>query len=127
MLALVDQYIPGKTFFIRYALLRCLSEKQEAYYIARGHWYLFSARGVDCFSKAPEEFGRTQSGVAWVFIDSMEAKDGLPIDLTGDQSDGVFPIYTTSPESSRWKSLHQSKTRSVIYMNPWSWEEISIT
>jgi hypothetical protein len=111
--------------FTRYALMRCLSEKQEAYYVTGKAWYLFSMRGVD--SVLPPSNSTKESGVVWVFIDSIVAKDGLPIQLIGLQSGAVFPIYTTSPKSSRWESLHQNKKRSLIYMNPWSWEEISAT
>jgi hypothetical protein len=106
--------------------MRCLSEKRRTVFFARKTWFLFSDRGVRCVSSI-QAFGLKQHGVTWTFIDSLDAKEGLPTDVSGLLTGGVFPIYTTSPTPSRWKSLNKNKKRYLIFMNPWSWEEIAIT
>jgi hypothetical protein len=106
--------------------MRCLSEQRKSALFVRKTWFLFSDRGVQSVSPI-QAFGLKRSGVIWAFVDSFDAKKGLPTDVSGLQTGGVFSIYTTSPRRNRWKSLDQNKRRYLIYMNPWSWEEISIT
>jgi hypothetical protein len=124
--ATFNSQVSGKTFFIRYGLLRCLSEKQRTAYYFRKAWFLFSERGVRCVSPI-SAFGLKRTGVTWAFIDSSDSPTGIPTDVSGLQTSGIFPIYTTSPSRERWKSVEKSgKKPYLIYMNPWSWEEISI-
>ncbi|KAF8518633.1 hypothetical protein BU17DRAFT_90687 [Hysterangium stoloniferum] len=91
----------GKTLWIRYALRRCLGEKQPVVWYRAGNCYFFSESGLDIINPLLHQSGTKHT---WCFK--------------------LFPIYVTSPEQERWRKLRQLRIPTRIIMDPWTLEEI---
>jgi len=107
----------GKTLWIRYALRRCLGEKQPVIWY---HWdkYIFFSETVEIIN--PTHL--THPEYTWCFVDSTDA-DRLPL-MIYDPLCKLFPIYVTSPREERWAKLHQLRLPELIIMNPWTRTEL---
>ena len=93
--------------------------------IVRNGYYLCTDSGVEKVPKdSPFFFENNYEEPIWCLVDAADAPAGLPSELAGIWKWGVVPIYVTSPSCERWKKLHQSKTRYIGLMNPWTREEI---
>lgn len=110
----------GKTFWISYALRRCLGEKQPVALYRDKVCYLFSELGVEIVNPGTHN-GRGKH--TWCFVDSVDAPTTLPPSICRRDVQ-LFPIYVTSPEESRWRKLRQLRIPTLVVMNPWTIEEI---
>lgn len=64
----------------------------------------------------------THPPFTWCFVDAQAAKE-LP-DTISNPVFQLFPIYVTSPTEARWAKLHQTRTPTLIIMNPWTLDEL---
>jgi hypothetical protein len=109
----------GKTFWRWYVLRVCCAQNRPVI-LYSGHICWLFVEGV--FGQ-PELFrGPNYKVVIWTLVDSGDS-DLLNSELTASGS-RRFVIYTTSPSPSRWEKLHQTMTRRVCVMNPWTKAEI---
>jgi hypothetical protein len=60
----------------------------------------------------------------WTLVDSDDNNTGIPSHLTVHDSQHLI-IYSSSPQSGRWKYLGKTTLSMVAVMNPWTREEIS--
>jgi len=107
----------GKTLWIRYALRRCLGEKQPVIWYLSGHFHLFSDT-VEIINP----MRLLHPHYTWCFVDSTDA-DLLPT-MIYQPIWKLFPIYVTSPKAERWEKLHQLRLPELIIMNPWTRAEL---
>ncbi|KAH9172123.1 hypothetical protein EDB89DRAFT_1851565 [Lactarius sanguifluus] len=112
----------GKSYWILYALHRCLCEGKPVIWYYDSRRYLFVAEGVyELFRDFPSVDFETR---VWTLVDTDEDKSGIPPYLAV-QLTKHFIIYTTSPQSSRWDGLDKTTLLKVIIMNPWTRAELS--
>jgi len=114
----------GKSFWIYYALRRCLAERKPVIWYYQGVCQLFTDQGV---YRVPATFppGSFKS-VVWTLVDSDESRDGIPQQLI-PRSTRLFVIYVTSPAKERWSRLDKTVPYdTVIIMNPWTRKEIHL-
>jgi len=115
-------WLKGKSFWVFYALRRCLAEKKPVIWYHESTPFLFVEDGV---YKAREHFGpTTHKTLVWTLVDSDESPSGVPSRLTvkGTQH---FIIFNTSPQPMRWKHMEKSTNWAICVMNPWTRKEIS--
>ncbi|KAM6496569.1 hypothetical protein JOM56_007042 [Amanita muscaria] len=111
----------GKSLWRWYALRRCCAQKKPVIFYSNDTCWLFVEEGV---FKQPTSFQpQCYNTVIWTLVDSVDAPSGPPIGLITHGSQH-FVIYTTTPTPSTWEKLHQSMTRVVCVMNPWTRAEI---
>lgn len=109
----------GKTWWIYYALRRCLEEKRPVLWYRSKEYYLFSDSGFEVVDLKSISYPEP----TWCFVDSKSA-DSL-FDEICDPDNGLFPIYVTSPKQRRWDKLHQQdRYPNVVVMNPWTRAEL---
>jgi len=115
-------WLKGKSYWCYYAMCRRLSERQPTFwYCGDLDFYLFVEEGVFI---VPQNFPSYDLKVrVWTLVDSDNHPEGVPPRLI-DKRTRHFIIFTTSPQSRRWKALSKSTRTSVFYMNPWSRREI---
>jgi hypothetical protein len=83
--------------------------------------YLFVDEGI---FEAPPSFKPSHfTSFVWTFVDSDEARDGVPPQLV-PQGTHLYVIYVTSPRTERWSRLHKTTRDSLVIMNPWTRQEI---
>ncbi|KAJ4471441.1 hypothetical protein J3R30DRAFT_3685772 [Lentinula aciculospora] len=119
----------GKTVGSSYFLRRRLGEKKPTMLLQGGIYHLFHDMGVDRVAKGSSVFTNKFEGFSeppWCLIDSADAPDGIPRSVVGIGLSGVNPIYISSPNNSRWSKLHQSRTKYVAIMNPWTEKELVV-
>ncbi|KAJ4471425.1 hypothetical protein J3R30DRAFT_3341147 [Lentinula aciculospora] len=119
----------GKTVGSSYFLRRRLGEKKPTMLLQGGIYHLFHDIGVDRVAKGSSVFTNKFKGFSeppWCLIDSADAPDGIPRSVVGIGLSGVNPIYISSPNNSRWSKLHQSRTKYVAIMNPWTEKELVV-
>jgi len=59
----------------------------------------------------------------WCFVDCTSAPTTLDISICA-RNVQLYPIYITSPDTSRWSQLHKRRIPNVIVMNPWTIDEM---
>ncbi|KAH9037620.1 hypothetical protein EDB85DRAFT_1861243 [Lactarius pseudohatsudake] len=112
----------GKSYWIFYALHRCLCEGKPVIWYYDSKRYLFVAEGVYELSRDFPSVGfKTR---VWTLVDTDEDKSGIPPYLAV-QFTKHFIIYTSSPQRSRWDRLDKTTVLKVIIMNPWTRAELS--
>ncbi|KAH9007281.1 hypothetical protein EDB86DRAFT_2870989 [Lactarius hatsudake] len=122
-LTLIEIYwLKGKSYWILYALHRCLCEGKPVIWYYDSKWYLFVAEDVyELFRDFPSVGFKTR---VWTLVDTDEDKSGIPPYLAV-QFTKHFIIYTASPQSSPWDRLDKTTLLKVIIMNPWTRAELS--
>jgi len=114
----------GKSFWIYYALRRCLAERKPVIWLHQKVYHLFIDDGVYA---VPNDFqpGSFKS-VVWTLVDSDESPHGIPPDLIAHGT-RLFIMYVTSPAKHRWSRLEKTVPFfAVIIMNPWTKKEIHL-
>jgi hypothetical protein len=110
----------GKSLSISYAIYHQLASRRQTMLLLGKTWYRFTELGV-----FEDQNGDNGEEPTWCFIDSLYAPDGLPVDMIDDSRHGLFPIYVTSLDASRWSHIEKGRRKyTVLTMNPWTWEEI---
>lgn len=90
-------------------------------------YYLFTESGVTAVPNWSPFFWKNEyEDPPWCLIDSANSVNGIPSAMSSNKQSGVNPVYVSSPTVDRWKKLHQSKTRYLAIMNPWTREEIDV-
>ncbi|KAH9065068.1 hypothetical protein EDB83DRAFT_2519688 [Lactarius deliciosus] len=112
----------GKSYWIFYALHRCLCEGKPVIWYYDSRRYLFVAEGVyELFRDFPSVGFEAR---VWTLVDNDEDKSGI-LPYIAVQFTKHFIIYTTSPQRSRWDRLDKTTLLKVIIMNPWTRAELS--
>jgi hypothetical protein len=114
----------GKSFWIYYALRRCLAERKPVIWLHQKVYHLFIDDGVYA---VPNDFqAGSFKSVVWTLVDSDESPHGIPPDLIAHGT-RLFVIYVTSPAKHRWSRLEKTVPFfAVIIMNPWTKKEIHL-
>ena len=104
-----------------YAVRRRLGE-QKPFLLFRGNMcFLFVKEGV--YEKKLEDVDASRfAPFLWAFIDADSHSAGIPAVLIDDTN--LYIMFTTSPESMRWKTLSRSTALIVVVMNSWFPREI---
>ena len=114
-------WLKGKSYWILYALCRCLAEGKLVFWYNDSRRLLFVNEGVYV---APKDFPSMELKTrVWTLVDSNEPSWEVPPKLAVHHTQHLN-IFTTSPQSERWKPLERTTICGVIIMNPWTRKEI---
>jgi hypothetical protein len=111
----------GKTLWRWYALRVFCAQKKTVIWYSNDACWLFVDEGV--FQQPTTFQGRYYQTRVWTLVDSVDTLSGPPIGLIAHGTQH-FVVYTTSPTASSWNKLHQSMSRTICVMNPWTKAEI---
>ncbi|KAH9080202.1 hypothetical protein EDB83DRAFT_2513110 [Lactarius deliciosus] len=119
---ILDLGIPGKSYWVQYALRRRLAEGKPVMWYRDSRQYLFVEEGVFV---VPQYYASTDfKTLVWTLVDADECPSGIPSYLAVHDTKH-FNIFVSYPQSSRWESLEKTTQCAVIVMNPWTRTEIS--
>ena len=115
----------GKSYFLNYALVRRLYERQPTTYQSNSNYgFSFSARGFQVYANArlPDE---DHAAGTWHLVDSNEDLEKLPSHLR--LSKGQI-VQATSPKLSRYKEWTKqwSPFATLLWMEPLGWQELYV-
>ena len=85
----------GKTYWVYYAIRRCLSERKPFFWYFQQQLFLFVGSGVFKVPKKFHEDDLALKALTWTFVDADEV-ERVPLQLIKKHS-SFFVIFTTSP------------------------------
>lgn len=99
---------------------RRLAEGKPVIWYHNSKRFLFVKDGV---YEAPEGYRSTDLKTrVWTLVDSDRLK-GIPPELAVHQTKHLL-IFTSSPQSKRWKPLEDNTVCGILIMNPWTRKEL---
>jgi len=112
----------GKSYWIYFAVRRRLGEGKPFFWYRTNKCFLFVEEGV--FVKPLEDVEVTCFvPFLWTFVDADNSPSGIP-SLLVDPATKLFNIFVTFPRRERWSLLEKATNTAVVYMGPWTREEI---
>jgi hypothetical protein len=93
--------------FIWYRSNRCFLFVEEGVFVK-------NLQDVDVSSFAP---------FLWAFVDADNSPSGVP-PLFADSASKLFTIFVSFPRKGRWMPLENTTETVVVYMRPWTEDEI---
>ncbi|KAH9083658.1 hypothetical protein EDB83DRAFT_2212994 [Lactarius deliciosus] len=112
----------GKSYWVTYALCRCLTEGKPVFWFRSTQRYLFVEEGV--FVVPPDYPSADIKARIWTLVDADDCWNGIPDYLAPHETNHLI-ILCSSPPSARWQSLTRTTRCRVAIMNPWTRGEIS--
>ena len=114
-------WFKGKSYWILYAICRCLGESKVFLWYFQKNWYLFVRAGV--FRCPGDLVVNSFRPYIWAFVDADHSLAGVPPELA-ERETNILTIFTTSPKRERWMPLVKNMSCVTVIMNPWTWDEI---
>ncbi|KAI1793253.1 hypothetical protein LXA43DRAFT_232697 [Ganoderma leucocontextum] len=127
---LLGQPAIGKTCFLLFFLIHCLSRQETVLFTtSSGRTFLFHSQGVStiktsdftaCLHLPPRDYN---AGPFWSLVDCPDKKEPIASSVTyGTRR--LFFVVAVSPDESRYKLMAECPTIRSYWMSRWSAEEL---
>jgi hypothetical protein len=116
--------LPGKTYFLSYALVRRLYERKPTTYQANASFvYWFSEKGFRSLPAANHLPPDALTEDTWHLVDSNMHLESIPVNL--EETLGQI-IQASSPQPKRYKEWAKQKSAKELYLEPLEWGELYV-
>jgi hypothetical protein len=114
--------VKGKSYWVYYAVRRRLGEGMPFVWYRNDRCFLFVEEGVFVRNLQDVDVSAFVPFL-WTFVDADNSSSGIP-SVFADSATKLFTIFVSFPRKGRWTPLQQTTDAVVVYMRPWTEEEM---